>query len=138
MTALVFKLLGGLGLFLLGMMLLTDGLKAYAGAALRQALVRFTGTLLKAFALGALVTALVQPSSATTVIGFVSAGLLTLPQALGVVMGASLGALDLEGDVPLETGGGAGLGEAVVLDLASRFAGLGRNALALGRLGHGP
>jgi phosphate:Na+ symporter len=93
MTALVFKLLGGLGLFLLGMVLLTDGLKAYAGEALRQALVRFTGTPLKAFASGALVTALVQSSSATTVtvIGFVSAGLLTLPQALGVIMGASLG-----------------------------------------------
>jgi phosphate:Na+ symporter len=93
MVDLLFRLVGGIGLFLLGMVLLTDGLKAYAGDALRRALVRFTGTPLKAFASGALVTALVQSSSATTVtvIGFVSAGLLTFPQALGVVFGASLG-----------------------------------------------
>lgn len=93
MTAMIFKLVGGIGLFLLGMVLLTDGLKAFAGEALRRALVRFTGTPLKAFGSGALVTAMVQSSSATTVtvIGFVSAGLLTFPQAVGVVMGASLG-----------------------------------------------
>ncbi|MFN3408611.1 MAG: Na/Pi cotransporter family protein [Limisphaerales bacterium] len=93
MIALTFKLLGGIGLFLLGMVLLTDGLKAFAGEALRRWLVRFTGTPAKAFASGALVTAMVQSSSATTVtvIGFVSAGLLTFPQAVGVVMGASLG-----------------------------------------------
>lgn len=93
MTAMIFKLVGGIGLFLLGMVLLTDGLKAFAGDALRRALVRFTGTPLKAFGSGALVTAMVQSSSATTVtvIGFVSAGLLSFPQAVGVVMGASLG-----------------------------------------------
>jgi phosphate:Na+ symporter len=93
LTALIFKLVGGIGLFLLGMVLLTDGLKAFAGDALRRALVRFTGTPVKAFASGALVTAMVQSSSATTVtvIGFVSAGLITFPQALGVVFGASLG-----------------------------------------------
>jgi phosphate:Na+ symporter len=93
MLPLVFKLIGGIGLFLLGMVLLTDGLKAFAGEALRRALVRFTGTPLKAFTSGALVTLVVQSSSATTVtvIGFVSAGLLAFPQAVGVVMGASLG-----------------------------------------------
>jgi phosphate:Na+ symporter len=93
MTALTFKLLGGIGLFLLGMVLLTDGIKAFAGDALRRALVRFTGTPLKAFGSGALTTLAVQSSSATTitVIGFVSAGLIGFPQALGVVMGASLG-----------------------------------------------
>lgn len=93
MLPMIFKLLGGIGLFLLGMVLLTDGLKAFAGDALRRALVRFTGTPWKAFASGALVTLVVQSSSATTVtvIGFVSAGLLTFPQAVGVVMGASLG-----------------------------------------------
>ncbi|HMP71667.1 MAG TPA: Na/Pi cotransporter family protein [Kiritimatiellia bacterium] len=89
----MFKLTGGIGLFLMGMVLLTDGLKAYAGDALRRALVRFTGTPRKAFFSGALVTAVVQSSSATTVavIGFVSAGLITFPQAIGVVFGASLG-----------------------------------------------
>lgn len=93
MTELIFKLLGGIGLFLLGMVLLTDGLKAFAGDALRRALMRFTGTPTKAFGSGALVTMMMQSSSATTVavIGFVSAGLLAFPQAVGVVMGASLG-----------------------------------------------
>jgi phosphate:Na+ symporter len=89
----MFKLVGGIGLFLMGMVLLSDGLKSFAGDALRRALLRFTGRPYKAFASGALVTALVQSSSATTVtvIGFVSAGLLTFPQAVGVVFGASLG-----------------------------------------------
>jgi phosphate:Na+ symporter len=89
----IFKLIGGIGLFLMGMVLLTDGVKAFAGDALKRWLIRFTGTPAKAFASGALVTAMVQSSSATTVtvIGFVSAGLLTFPQAVGVVMGASLG-----------------------------------------------
>lgn len=89
----IFQLLGGIGIFLLGMGLLTDGLKAFAGEALRGALMRFTGTPVKAFGSGALVTLLVQSSSATTVtlIGFVSAGLLAFPQAVGVVLGASLG-----------------------------------------------
>ncbi|HRJ10676.1 MAG TPA: Na/Pi symporter [Prosthecobacter sp.] len=88
-----FHLAGGLGLFLLGMALLTEGLRVMAGETLRRALVRFTGPPLKAFGSGALVTLLAQSSSATTVtvIGFVSAGLLTFPQAIGVVMGASLG-----------------------------------------------
>ena len=92
-TTTVFNLLGGIGLFLLGMVLLTDGLRTFAGAALQRALMRFTGTPVKAFLSGALVTLLVQSSSATTVtvIGFVSAGMLTFPQALGVVFGASLG-----------------------------------------------
>lgn len=93
MTGIIFPLVGGIGLFLLGMALLSDGLKAFAGDSLRRVLVQFTGSPIKAFASGALATALVQSSSATTVmvIGFVSAGLLTFPQAIGVVLGASLG-----------------------------------------------
>lgn len=93
MTSLLLGVFGGLGLFLLGMVLLTDGLKDFAGDGLRSALVKFTGTPLKAFLSGTLITLLVQSSSATTVtvIGFVSAGLLTFPQALGIVFGASLG-----------------------------------------------
>lgn len=86
-------LIGGVGLFLLGMTLLTDGLKALAGDALRRALVRFAGGPTSAVVSGAALTALVQSSSATTLatIGFVSAGLLTLEQAIGVVLGANLG-----------------------------------------------
>jgi phosphate:Na+ symporter len=93
MIGILITVTGGIGLFLLGMVLLTDGFKAFAGEALRQASVRFTGTPFKAFGSGALVTMMVQSSSATTVtgIGLVSAGLLTLPQALGAVFGASLG-----------------------------------------------
>ncbi len=89
----LFMIAGGIGLFLLGMMLLTDGLKTAAGNALKRALVRFTGSPVKAFFSGAVITALVQSSSATTVtvIGFVSAGLLSFPQAVGVVIGASVG-----------------------------------------------
>ena len=89
----LFPLLGGLGLFLLGMALMTDGLKAFAGSALRSVLLRATATPLRAFGAGTMVTTLVQSSSATTVtvIGFVSAGLLTFPQAVALVFGASLG-----------------------------------------------
>lgn len=93
MIALLFGLLGGIGLFLLGMTLLTDGLKSFAGDNLRLALLKYTDKPTKAFSCGALVTALVQSSSATTltVIGFVSAGLLTFTPAVSVVIGASLG-----------------------------------------------
>lgn len=89
----VVSLIGGIGLFLLGMILLGDGLKSFAGDSLRKALLRYTGRPFAAFASGALVTALVQSSSATTLatIGFVSAGLLGFGQSVGLVMGASLG-----------------------------------------------
>lgn len=84
---------GGIGLFLLGMILITEGLKSAAGDTFERALRRFTHTPSMAMASGAGVTALVQSSSATTVttIGFVSAGLMTFPQALGVIFGANLG-----------------------------------------------
>ncbi len=93
MLDILFPLLGGIGLFLLGMMLLSGGLVAFAGPALQQALARFTSTPRRAFASGAVITALVQSSTATTVtlIGFVSAGLINFTQAIGVVIGASLG-----------------------------------------------
>jgi len=85
--------LGGLGLFLLGMVVLTDGLRALAGRALRRMLSRFTRSPLSGAMTGAVSTALVQSSSATTVatVGFVGAGLLTFPQALGIVLGANVG-----------------------------------------------
>ena len=85
--------LGGVGIFLLGMVLLTEGLRAVAGEALRTLLQRFARTPFTALCSGTAVTALVQSSSATTLttIGFVSAGLLTFPQAVGVIFGANLG-----------------------------------------------
>ncbi|MBX3475223.1 MAG: Na/Pi cotransporter family protein [Planctomycetes bacterium] len=87
------SVLGGIGLFLLGMILLTDGLKALAGDALRGLLARFTTNRFSALATGAGVTALVQSSSATTLatIGFVSAGLLSFQNAISVNIGAALG-----------------------------------------------
>lgn len=89
----IFRILGGVGLFLVGMSLLTDGLTHFAGDALRRSLLRFTGSPVKAFMSGTLATLVLQSSTATTVtlIGFVSAGLITFAQSLGVVMGASLG-----------------------------------------------
>ncbi len=85
--------LGGLGLFLLGMTVLTDGLRALAGRALRRLLSRFTRSPFSGAMTGAITTAVVQSSSATTVaaVGFVGAGLLTFPQALGIVLGANVG-----------------------------------------------
>ena len=86
-------LLGGLGMFLLGMTLMTDGLKAVGGDSLRKMLSKFTGGSFKGIASGAILTTIIQSSSATslTTIGFVSAGLLTFQQALAVIFGANLG-----------------------------------------------
>src|SRR5215831_13235652 len=87
------KVLGGLGLFLLGIHHLTEGLKSLAGDSLRRALQRLVSGRFSAVASGVLFTAAIQSSSATifTVIGFVSAGLITFPQALGINIGATLG-----------------------------------------------
>lgn len=80
------RLIGGIGLLLLGMRLMTDGLRIAAGQALREIPTRSTRTRLRGVASGLLVTALVQSSSAVTVatIGFVDAGLLTPAQAVAV------------------------------------------------------
>lgn len=85
--------LGGVGLFLLGMNMMTDGLKDLAGDTLKRWLHRFTGGTFKSILSGALITAVIQSSSAATIItiGFVSAGLLTFTQAIGVIIGANIG-----------------------------------------------
>jgi phosphate:Na+ symporter len=84
---------GGLALFLFAMLLLTDGLKAYAGDELKRLLERWTSTPLRGVFAGILITGVVQSSSAVTVaaIGFVNAGVLTLRQALGVIFGTNVG-----------------------------------------------
>ena len=89
----VATVLGGIGLFLLGMLLMTEGLKAIAGQALNRVLTRFTRTPFIGMLTGASITALVQSSSVTTLamIGFVSAGMLTFPQTLGLIFGMNLG-----------------------------------------------
>src|SRR6516225_8117995 len=85
--------LGGVGLFLLGMTVMTTGLKALAGSALRTVLGKAAATPLRGSFWGAVVTLLVQSSSATTMttIGLVSAGFLTFEQGLGLVFGANIG-----------------------------------------------
>jgi phosphate:Na+ symporter len=86
-------IVGGIGFFLLGMAIMTDGLKALAGSALRVVLAKAAATSLSGTFWGAVVTLLVQSSSATTMttIGLVSAGLLTFPQGLSLVFGANIG-----------------------------------------------
>lgn len=86
-------LIGGLGLFLLAIGMMTDGLQQSAGHSLRNILANSTDTPIKGILSGFSMTALVQSSSAVTVtsIGFVNAGLLTMQQALGVVYGANIG-----------------------------------------------
>ncbi|MBS3962098.1 MAG: Na/Pi cotransporter family protein [Sandarakinorhabdus sp.] len=93
MIGVIATLLGGIGLFLLGMSMLTDGLKVAAGPALRTLLERWTGSALRGLLAGMLITAIVQSSSAVTVatIGFVNAGLLSLSQAVWVMFGANVG-----------------------------------------------
>jgi phosphate:Na+ symporter len=93
MQAIIFQTLGGLGLFIFGMRLMSDGLKKVAGKRLRAVLSAVSSNRVIACATGALVTSAVQSSSATTVmlVGFVDAGLMTLTQAVGVVLGANIG-----------------------------------------------
>ena len=85
--------LGGIGLFLLGMRMMTDGLKMAAGSTLRGILVSATRSRLRGLASGVLITTMVQSSSAVifATIGFVNAGLMTLAQAIGVIYGSNLG-----------------------------------------------
>jgi len=88
-----FSLIGGLGLFLLGMKYMSEGLQAVAGDRLRSLISLVTSNRFTALGVGVVVTCLVQSSSVTTVmvIGFVNSGLMTLTQAIGVIMGANIG-----------------------------------------------
>tara|TARA_R110001592_G_C13175417_1_gene750266 strand:- start:1473 stop:3131 length:1659 start_codon:yes stop_codon:yes gene_type:complete len=91
--SLIGSLLGGLGLFLLAVGMMTDGLRDAAGSSLRKILSDWTDTPFKAVVSGFFMTAIVQSSSAVTVasIGFVNAGLLSMRQALGIVYGSNVG-----------------------------------------------
>lgn len=85
--------IGGLGIFILGMNMMADGLKMSAGTRIKSILCAVSSNRVVGCITGTLVTAVVQSSSATTVmlIGFVSAGLITLQQAVGVILGANIG-----------------------------------------------
>ncbi|MCI5580805.1 MAG: Na/Pi cotransporter family protein [Phocaeicola plebeius] len=88
-----FKLLGSLALFLYGMKIMSEGLQKFAGDRLRSILTAMTTNRVTGVLTGILITALIQSSSATTVmvVSFVNAGLLTLSQSIGVIMGANIG-----------------------------------------------
>ena len=87
------QVIGGIGIFLLGMTMLTNGLKEIAGDALKRWLNKFTKGTYSAIFTGAVMTMLVQSSTATTLltIGFVSAGLITFIQSIGIIIGANIG-----------------------------------------------
>jgi len=92
-TLMIVTLLGGLAIFIFGMKLMSEGLQRVAGEKLKWILRLFTKNRFIAIFVGAVVTALIQSSSACTVmtVGFVNAGLITLKQAVGVVLGANIG-----------------------------------------------
>lgn len=89
----ILKASGGMGLFLLGMIIMTEGLRSLAGDTIRNALMRFTKSPYSGAATGTISTALLQSSSATTVaaVGFVAAGLMSFSGALGIIFGANIG-----------------------------------------------
>ena len=89
----VIALLSGVALFLFGMTLMGEGLKAVAGSKLERVLYRLSSTPLKGVILGTGITAIIQSSSATSImtVGFVNSGMMKVNQAIGIVMGAILG-----------------------------------------------
>ena len=89
----VFRIIGSLGLFLYGMKIMSEGIQKTAGSKMRRVLALMTGSRLSGIITGFAVTAIIQSSSATTVMAvtFVNAGILTLTQSIGVIMGANIG-----------------------------------------------
>jgi len=90
---LIMGLLGGLALFLFGMDQMTDALKLIAGGGMKKILSRLTTNRFSAVLAGAIITSIIQSSSVTTVlvVGFISAGLMTLAQSIGIILGADIG-----------------------------------------------
>lgn len=135
----VLALLGGLALFLYGMQMISTGLEAAAGNRMKSILEKLTSNRVKGVLFGAAITAVIQSSSATTVmvVGFVNSGLMTLKQAVWVIMGANIGttitgqliALDIGAIAPLFAIAGVGaimfIKSEKVHHISSIFAGLG-------------
>jgi len=90
---LIFGLMGGLGLFLFGMKIMSEGLQKIAGSRMRKILSALTNNRIVGTLVGIAVTAMIQSSSATTVmvVGFVNAGLMSLVQSIGIILGANIG-----------------------------------------------
>lgn len=135
----VLALLGGLALFLYGMQMMSTGLEAAAGNRMKSILEKLTSNRIKGVLVGAAITAVIQSSSATTVmvVGFVNSGLMTLKQAVWVIMGANIGTtitgqlivLDIGAIAPLFAIAGVGaimfIKSEKVHHISSIFAGLG-------------
>ena len=135
----VLALLGGLALFLYGMQMMSTGLEAAAGNRMKSILEKLTSNRIKGVLVGAAITAVIQSSSATTVmvVGFVNSGLMTLKQAVWVIMGANIGttitgqliALDIGAIAPLFAIAGVGaimfIKSEKVHHISSIFDGLG-------------
>ena len=135
----VLALLGGLALFLYGMQMMSTGLEAAAGNRMKSILEKLTSNRVKGVLFGPAITAVIQSSSATTVmvVGFVNSGLMTLKQAVWVIMGANIGttitgqliALDIGAIAPLFAIAGVGaimfIKSEKVHHISSIFAGLG-------------
>lgn len=135
----VLALLGGLALFLYGMQMMSTGLEAAAGNRMKSILEKLTSNRIKGVLVGAAITAVIQSSSATTVmvVGFVNSGLMTLKQAVWVIMGANIGttitgqliALDIGAIAPLFAIAGVGaimfIKSEKIHHISSIFAGLG-------------
>ena len=110
----VIGIMGGLGLFLYGMNLMGEALEKAAGSKLKKIIELLTSNIFMGVLVGTIVTAIIQSSSATTVmvVGFVNAGIMTLPQAVGVLMGANIGttvtaqlvSIDINGLAPIALG----------------------------------
>lgn len=139
MTNIVIGLLGGLALFLYGMQMMSAGLEAAAGSKMKEILEKLTSNRIKGVLVGAIITAVIQSSSATTVmvVGFVNSGMMTLRQAVWIIMGANIGTTITGQLIALDVGAIAPLiafaGVAVIMfskkekvhHIASIFAGLG-------------
>ena len=92
-AGIIIPFVGGLGMFIYGMQIMAQGLENAAGSKMKALLEALTRNKLMGVMLGALITAVIQSSSATTVmvVGFVNAGIMNLSQAMGVIMGANIG-----------------------------------------------
>ena len=130
----LFQFLGGLGMFLYGMNIMGDGMQKTAGSKMNQFLGMVTNKRILGVALGALITAILHSSAATTVmvVGFVNAGILNLTQAVGVIMGANIGTTITAWMVSLNS-----LGDAFAIlqpsFFAPLFAGIGAFCMAFSK-----
>lgn len=145
----ILMLLGGLALFLYGMQMMSNGLETAAGNKMKAVLESLTSNRFKGVLAGAVITAVIQSSSATTVmtVGFVNSGLMTLKQAVWVIMGANIGttitgqliALDMGAIAPLIAFAGVAcimfVKNEKVRHISEIFAGLGILFIGMGMMG---